>query len=792
MRHISRALHTGKTQVFEYRLPVPLPGGNVRDYEARIVKCGDNEVLGIVRDVTGRKRAEEGFRASEARYRHVFEHVHDVFYRADANGVFTEVSPSVEWWRYEPEQLIGTQVADVYEDPQGRSTFLSTLLEQGRVIDYEIRLKAGDGRVIDASVSSSLLRDPDGVVVGIEGIARDITKRKSVEKALREAEERLRALIANAPVTLLAIDREGVFTVAEGRGTGLAALRADEFIGRSVFDMYHDLPDVTHAVRRALGGEAFTTKVETGDTVFEAHIGPVRDAEGRITGAVAVATDITARHRAEEMLRIQRDLALALSASTGLQDTLRLCVQAAIRVSGLDSGCVYLADRSAGGYYLAWQEGLSGEFVERIARFEADSAYVRAAMTGKPIYTRYEKLAMRMDEPRRREGLRAMAAVPVLHQDEVIACLCVGSHSVDDIPLSSRAALEAIAGQVGNAVAHGRADESLRESEERFRRLAEDSIDGVLLVESSEVRFANAALVQMFGYESDDQIVGRPFTDFLSPDYRELMVQRGQARNEGRDVPDRYEFKALRRDGSELDAEISVSTIVYRAKQARLGVIKDITRRKQAERALRDSEERFRRLSEATLEGIVIHEGGRILDANSQAAAMHGRELSEFIGMDLLAFIAPESHELVRQRTRSGYGEPYEVGALRKDGTTFPMEVCAKTISYEGRQVRVGVARDISERKRAEEAAQAAREELESRAENAMRRGNAFGLTFRELTVLYLMAAGRADKEIGFQLGISSRTASKHVENILQKMGVGSRTEASVRALREGLVGDAQ
>jgi PAS domain S-box-containing protein len=791
MRHIGRALQTGKTQVFEYQLPVPLPSGNLRDYEARIVKYGDNEVLGIVRDMTGRKRAEEAVRASEARYLQVFEHVHDVFYRADANGAFAEVSPSVEWWRYTPEQLIGVQVADVYEDPEERLAFLSALLEQGRVTDYEVRLKTGDGRVIDASVSTSLLRDPDGVVVGIEGIARDITKRKSVEKALREAEERLRTLVANAPVTLFAIDREGVFTVAEGKAMDLTGLRADEYIGRSVFDLYSDVPGVIDAARRGLGGEAFTTEVETGDTVFEAHVGPVRDAEGMIAGAVAVATDITGRHRAEEMLRTQRDLGLALSATTGLQDTLRLCLQAAIQVSGLDCGCVYLGDRSAGDYYLAWHEGLGDEFVERIARFEADSAYVRAATTGKPIYTQYEKVAMRMDEPRRREGLRAIAAVPVQHQGEVIACLCVASHCVDDIPPASRAALEAIAGQVGNAVAHGRADESLGESEERFRRLAEDSIDGVLLVESSEVRFANAALVQMFGYESDDEIVGRPFTDFVSPDYRELMVQRGQARNEGRDVPDRYEFKALRRDGSELDAEICVSTIVYRAKQARLGVIKDITERKQAERALRDSEERFRRLSEATLEGIIIHDHGLILDANAQAAAIHGYELSEFIGMDVFTFIAPESHDLVRQRILSGYEGAYEVRGLRKDGMTFPMEICGKTASYQGRQVKVGVGRDISERKRAEEAAQAAREELESKAEHAMRWGNAFGLTFRELTVLYLMVAGSADKEIAFQLGISSRTASKHVENILQKMGVGSRTEASVRALREGLVGDA-
>ena len=131
---------------------------------------------------------------------------------------------------------------------------------------------------------------------------------------------------------------------------------------------------------------------------------------------------------------------------------------------------------------------------------------------------------------------------------------------------------------------------------------------------------------------------------------------------------------------------------------------------------------------------------------------------------------------------------------LRKDGTTLPMEICGKAVSYfyEGRQVRVGVSRDISERKRAEEALQKAREDLEARAEQRMEEAARYGLTFRELTVLYLLVAGRADKEIAFELGISPRTASKHVENILQKMGVASRTEASVRALRTGLLGDAQ
>ncbi len=95
---------------------------------------------------------------------------------------------------------------------------------------------------------------------------------------------------------------------------------------------------------------------------------------------------------------------------------------------------------------------------------------------------------------------------------------------------------------------------------------------------------------------------------------------------------------------------------------------------------------------------------------------------------------------------------------------------------------------DISERKRMEEALQKAREELEGRVERQMLGRNQYRLTFRELTVLHLVAAGKSDKEIGLELGISPLTASKHVSNILAKMSVASRTEASVRAVKEGLL----
>src|SRR4030067_2638742 len=105
---------------------------------------------------------------------------------------------------------------NMYEDREERSALLEVLLEQGSVADFEIRLKARDGRVMDASVSSHVVRDENGAAVAIEGIARDITPRKQAERGLRQSEERLRALVTNAPVIMFAIDREGVFPAAAG------------------------------------------------------------------------------------------------------------------------------------------------------------------------------------------------------------------------------------------------------------------------------------------------------------------------------------------------------------------------------------------------------------------------------------------------------------------------------------------------------------------------------------------------------------------------------------------------
>jgi PAS domain S-box-containing protein len=138
----------------------------------------------------------------------------------------------------------------------------------------------------------------------------------------------------------------------------------------------------------------------------------------------------------------------------------------------------------------------------------------------------------------------------------------------------------------------------------------------------------------------------------------------------------------------------------------------DSHERRSAEVALRESEERFRRLSEGPFEGIAITDQGRILDANEQMGRILGYQQTELIGMPVLQLVAPESRELVMSKIQSADETPYEHMAQRKDGSTFPVEVYGRRIPYKGRMVRITAIRDITERKRIEQSLRSAAEEV--------------------------------------------------------------------------------
>ena len=132
------------------------------------------------------------------------------------------------------------------------------------------------------------------------------------------------------------------------------------------------------------------------------------------------------------------------------------------------------------------------------------------------------------------------------------------------------------------------------------------------------------------------------------------------------------------------------------------GTAADVTARKRSEEALRDSEERWRRISEATSEGIVFSEQGVVTDVNEQLAAMLGYPRERMLGWPVRDCVAPADRDTVAEAMRSGRTGTYEHHALRKDGSTFPVEVRARSLTIEGRPVRVTAIRDLSERTRLE------------------------------------------------------------------------------------------
>lgn len=157
-----------------------------------------------------------------------------------------------------------------------------------------------DGEVIDVETRGTPI-----IYEGLPAaqvVIRDITKRKRIEEELRDSEERLRTVIHNVPVVLFAVDREGVFKLSEGKGLERIGLESRDIVGRSIFEVFRDEPEILGNTRRALSGEEFSATVDLAGLRFETRYSQLRDEGGEVTGIIGVATDVTERERAVERL----------------------------------------------------------------------------------------------------------------------------------------------------------------------------------------------------------------------------------------------------------------------------------------------------------------------------------------------------------------------------------------------------------------------------------------------------------------------------------------------------------
>ena len=254
------------------------------------------------------------------------------------------------------------------------------------------------------------------------------------------------------------------------------------------------------------------------------------------------------------------------------------------------------------------------------------------------------------------------------------------------------------------------AEESLQESRERYRRLVEDSFDGIFVQRSAKIVFANSRLYEMLSY-NEGELKGLEHWRIYHRDYQKLVRERAQARMRGEDVPAQYEVRLQRKDGTCFDAEINARGVSLGAEPGIQVWVRDITGRKQAEAALRESEEKYRTIIENIEEAYYeVDPAGNFTFLNDAAIATLGYTREELLGGNYEQILNAENGAQISEvfaevskTERSVKAHPWKF--VTKEGTEKDLELSVSLIRDSAGKPSGfrGICRDVTERKRAEE-----------------------------------------------------------------------------------------
>jgi PAS domain S-box-containing protein len=245
--------------------------------------------------------------------------------------------------------------------------------------------------------------------------------------------------------------------------------------------------------------------------------------------------------------------------------------------------------------------------------------------------------------------------------------------------------------------------ENARQDPEKWSLMAIESAPYGVMVHDRDgkILIFNHQLEAICGYRKDEipDITTWIKKVYPDDDYRRLVLEERKNKIQ----KDRRRIRKTiitRKDGEKCICEFSS---ILSSASIRTVFIKDTNELRRTEDSLRESEERFRLLTEAAFEGILIHKDGVLLHANDQFFEMFGYQAQEILGRQAIPIlIAPESVPYIKKQIREGTSTPYDVIGRKKDGTTFPILIHAKTMEYQDNEVRVAVIRDLSYHKQAE------------------------------------------------------------------------------------------
>ncbi len=257
----------------------------------------------------------------------------------------------------------------------------------------------------------------------------------------------------------------------------------------------------------------------------------------------------------------------------------------------------------------------------------------------------------------------------------------------------------------------GRLQDDLEWRQQQYREMIESSVQGICVNSGGTPLFVNQAYARILGYDSPEQILALGTLDaIIAPHDLERLKSRREARMRGEQAPGRYEFDAVRKDGSRITVETILSTINWEGQRAIQHTIFDITELKNSQEQLRKSEQCYRGLIENSLQGILIRTRERRVLANAAYAEIFGYDsVEEILALDKpYSLLAPHERKRVRGYDDARFrGEAapaqFEVQAIRRDGTPIWLSEFDRLMTWQGEPAVQITYVDITEKKRSEE-----------------------------------------------------------------------------------------